>query len=158
MPDENKSFMVEDAEIIFRNFEGREGPYNKKGERSFGVVLTEEVAAEMLADGWNVKYLEPREEGDSPRPFISVAARFDKYPPRVVLITGRSRTQLDEGSVEVLDWTNFKTVDLIARGSHWEVNEKSGWKAYLQSMFVTIEEDALERKYGINELPPNHGS
>jgi hypothetical protein len=158
MPDENKSFMVEDAEIIFRNFEGREGPYNKKGERSFGVVLTDEVAAQMLNDGWNVKFLEPREEGDSPRPFISVAARFDKYPPRVVLITSSSRTQLDEGSVEVLDWTNFKTVDLIARGSYWEVNGKSGWKAYLQSMFVTIEEDALERKYGINELPPNHGS
>jgi hypothetical protein len=155
MPDENKSFMVEDAEIIFRNFEGREGPYNKKGERSFAVVLTDEVAAQMLEDGWNVKFLEPREEGDNPRPFISVAARFDKYPPRVFLITTNSRTQLDESSVEVLDWTNFKTVDLIARGSYWEVNGKSGWKAYLQSMFVTIEEDALERKYAINE-PAHH--
>ncbi len=67
------------------------------------------------------------------------------------MITSTSRTHLDESSVPVLDWAEIQTADLIARAYEWEVNGKSGIKAYLQSLFVTIEEDALERKYAINE-------
>jgi len=52
-----------------------------------------------------------------------------------------------------LDWADIKTADLIARGYDWNVGGKSGTKAYLQSLFVTIEEDALERKYSIHENP-----
>jgi len=156
MSDQPKTFMVEDARIIFRNFTGREGQFNQKGVRSFAVVLPEDVAEQMLADGWNVKYLEAREEGDSETPFVRVEARYDRYPPRVVLLTSSTRTQLDENSVEILDWANIKTADLIARGSFWTAaGGKSGIKAYLQSLFVTIEEDALERKYGYYDTPPD---
>lgn len=147
MPDQAKTFMVEDARIIFRNFSGKEGQYNRQGDRNFAVILPEEIATQMLEDGWNVRYLEPREEGDTPIPYIQVAVNFKNRPPRVVLLTSTSRTQLDEDSVEVLDWADIKTADLIARGYDWDVNGKTGTKAYLQSFFVTIEEDALERKY-----------
>src|SRR5580765_3114636 len=157
MPDEAKTFMVEDARIIFRNFSGKEGQYNREGDRNFAVVLTDDVAVQMLADGWNVRYLEAREDGDADTPYISVAVNFNNRPPRVVLLTTTTRTQLDESSVDVLDWADIKTADLIARGYDWSVNGKTGTKAYLQSLFVTIEEDALERKYSINENPPgNH--
>jgi hypothetical protein len=154
MPDEAKTFMVEDARIIFRNFSGKEGQYNREGDRNFAVVLTDDVAVQMLADGWNVRYLEAREDGDTDTPYISVAVNFNNRPPRVVLLTSTTRTQLDEHAVEVLDWADIKTADLIARGYDWSVNGKSGTKAYLQSLFVTIEEDALERKYAIHEDPP----
>lgn len=154
MPDEAKTFMVEDARIIFRNFSGKEGAYNREGDRNFAVVLTDDVATQMLADGWNVRYLEAREEGDVDTPYISVAVNFSNRPPRVILLTSTSRTQLDEGSVEVLDWADISTADLIARGYDWSVNGKTGTKAYLQSLFVTIEEDALERKYAIHDNPP----
>jgi hypothetical protein len=156
MPNESKTFMVEDAPIIFRNFKGKEGQYNREGDRNFAVVLDPIIAEQMLADGWNVRYLEPREEGDDPTPYISVAVKFDVRPPRVILLTSTSRTQLDEASVEVLDWADIRTADLIARGYDWDVNGKSGTKAYLQSLFVTIEEDALELKYSINENPPTN--
>jgi hypothetical protein len=152
VPDFTKTFMVEDARIIFRNFAGKEGQYNREGDRNFAVVLDEEVAIQMLEDGWNVRYLEPRDEGDEPTPYISVAVNFSNRPPRVVLLTSTTRTQLDEKSVEVLDWSDIRTADLIARGYDWTVNGKSGTKAYLQSLFVTIEEDALERKYAVHEI------
>ena len=156
MPDETRTFMVEDARIIFRNFAGRETQFNQKGVHTFAVVLPEDIASRMLDDGWNVKYLEPREEGDSETPFIRVEARYDRYPPRVVLLTENNRTQLDENSIEVLDWANIKTADLIARGSYWTgPGGKSGIKAYLQSLFVTIEEDALEKKYRFYDTPPD---
>jgi hypothetical protein len=151
MPEEPKSVMIEDAHIILRNFSGREGPYNKAGIRSFGVLLTEPVAAELDRDGWNVKYLDPREEGDEPVPFLPIGVRFDIRPPRIVLLTEDTRTQLDENSCEVIDWADIKTADLIARGYEWVVNGKTGTKAYLQSLFVTIEENALDRKYAIHE-------
>jgi hypothetical protein len=50
-----------------------------------------------------------------------------------------------------LDWADIRTCDLIARAYEWTVNGKTGVKAYLQSMFITIEEDALERKYAIQD-------
>jgi hypothetical protein len=110
----------------------------------------------MLKDGWNVKELEPKEDGDLPIPYIQVAVNFNNRPPRVVMITSRSRTNIYEDSVEILDWANFEVVDLIARGYEWNVNGKSGTKAYLQSMYATIQEDALDRKYAQKE--PEHAS
>jgi hypothetical protein len=154
MADQAKTFMVEDAPIIFRNFSGKEGQYNREGDRNFAVVLPREIAAQMHEDGWNVRYLEAREEGEEDTPYVSIAVNFKNRPPRVVLLTSTTRTQLDEDSVEVLDWADIQTADLIARGYDWSVNGKTGTKAYLQSLFVTIQEDALERKYSINENPP----
>lgn len=145
-----KTFMVEDARVIFRNFAGKEGQFNRAGDRSFSVVLPDDVAIQMLKDGWNVRYLPAREEGDSDTPYITVSVNFKNRPPRVVMITSTARTTLNDESIEVLDWADIRTADLIARGYDWEVGDKSGTKAYLQSLFVTIEEDALELKYAVD--------
>ena len=149
MAEQVATFKVEDARLIFKNFSGKEGPYNRAGQRSFCVVLDPDVAAQMAEDGWNVRNLEAREEGDVDTPYIEVAVNFKNRPPRIVMITSTGRTPLDESMVEALDYADMKTVDLIARAYNWEVNGKTGIKAYLQTMFVTIEEDDLERKYAV---------
>jgi hypothetical protein len=152
---EDKTFMVENAFIRFRNFSGKEARFNPAGVRTFTIDLDPVIANQMIADGWNVRYLEAREEGEEDIPIIQITVRFDIRPPRIVLITANTRTQLDENSLEILDWADIENADLIARGFYWNVNGKSGTKAYLQSLFVTIREDALERKYSINENPPS---
>lgn len=149
---EAKTFMIEDGQIIFRNFAGREGQFNPAGNRNFSVILDQKTAKAMLADGWNVRYLEPREEGDEETPYIPVAVNFNNWPPRIVMMTSRARTNLGPDEVEVLDWANIEKVDLLCRAYEWTVNGKSGIKAYLKTLFVTIEEDYLERKYAINEV------
>ena len=151
MADDAKTFMVEDARLVFRNFSGKEGQYNREGDRNFAVVLDDDAAKVMLKDGWNVKYLASREDGEEDTPYISVAVNFNNRPPRIVMITSTARTHLNEESVAVLDWADVRTCDMIARAYEWEVNGKTGIKAYLQSMFITIEEDALERKYAVQE-------
>ena len=151
MADQAKTFMVENANLIFRNFTGKEGQYNREGDRNFAVTLEPAVADKMLNDGWNVRFLASRDEGEPDTPYIQIAVNFSNRPPRVVMLTSTSRTHLDEKSVEVLDWADIQTADLIARGYEWTVNGKSGVKAYLQSLFITIEEDALERKYAVND-------
>lgn len=149
MPAEN-TVMMEGVRIIFRNFSGKEGQYNREGDRNFGVILPPDVAEAMLADGWNVKYLKPREEeeDETETPWLAVSVNFDKgRPPKIVVVTDKKRTTLDERSVENLDWADITNVDLIVRPYFWEVSGRTGIKAYLQSMYVTIEEDELERKY-----------
>lgn len=146
---EAKTFMVEDAQLIFRNFSGKESQYNRNGDRNFAVILDHASAEKMLADGWNVRFLDGREEGDPNTPYIQVSVGYKTKPPKVVMITSTARTVLTEDQVEILDWADIAQADLIARAYNWEVNGKSGIKAYLQSLFVTIQEDALERKYSM---------
>jgi hypothetical protein len=149
MPAEG-TVVMEGVRIIFRNFSGKEGQYNREGDRNFGVILPPDVAEQMAADGWNVKWLKPREEDEdeTETPWLAVSVNFDKgKPPKVMLVTERGRTALNADTVDTLDWADITNVDLIVRPYTWEVSGRSGIKAYLQSMYVTIEEDELERKY-----------
>lgn len=159
MAKDDGNILMEDARIIFRNFEGKEGKYNRKGDRNFCILLEPDFAEVLLKDGWNVKTLKAREEGDLEQPYLAVSVGFDKgRPPKVVLITSKGRTFLGEEEVEVLDWVDIKTVDLIIRPYHWNVNDASGTKAYLKSIYITVDETALDIKYGdLEELPSRSG-
>lgn len=141
------TLVIEGARIIFRNFAGREGMYNRDGDRNFCVLLEPELAVQMAEDGWNVKSLKAREETDDVQPYLMVTVGFKIRPPRIVMITSRGRTDLSEHEVEVLDWVDVRNVDLIVRPYEWAVNGKTGIKAYLKSLFITIDEDVLELKY-----------
>lgn len=148
---EAKTLTLEDAKLIFRNFSGKEGQYNNEGDRSFCVILDPGTAKVMLDDGWNIRELPAREEGDEPVPYVNVKVNFKGRPPKIVMLTSTQRTILNESSVEVLDWADIRMADLIIRGFDWSVNGKSGTKAYLQSLYVTIEEDDLDRKYAVHD-------
>lgn len=143
----NNNVTIENARIIFRNFSGKEDRYNRAGDRNFCVVLTEEVAEELVKDGWNVNWLEPREEGDDRQAFLKVTVKFGKNPPRIMVVTERGKKSLDEDGVNLLDWAEINNVDLIIRPYDWDINGKTGRTAYLNSIYVTIEEDPLEAKY-----------
>ena len=149
MPPNDNTVLMEGVRIIFRNFAGKEGQYNREGDRNFAVLLDDKIANTMAQDGWNIKWLRPRneDEEEAPQAYLPVSVNFKGRPPRIVLITSRGRTNLDEGSVEMLDWADILNVDLIVRTYEWTVNQKSGIKAYLQSIYVTIQEDQLELKY-----------
>ena len=151
----DRNVVMEDMRIIFRNFAGKEGMYNREGDRNFSVLLDDQVATAMAKDGWNVKWLKAREEGEAEQAYLQVSVNFKGRPPSVVMITSRGRTNLTEDDVELLDWADIRVADLIVRPYDWSVNGKSGIKAYLQSIFVTIEEDALQLKYG--DIPMRGG-
>ena len=138
---------IEGAKIGFRNFSGEEGRFNPKGRRNFCVFLEEDIAKDMKKEGWNVKWLEPREEGDDPQAYLQVKVVFGKIPPKIVLVTGRGKTRLDEDTVNILDWAEIQNVDLIIRPYNWEVNGDTGVSAYIKTMYVTLREDEFESKY-----------
>lgn len=162
MPKVEGSVTIEDARIVFRNFSGKEGPYNREGDRNFAVILPEDLAAQLLEDGWNVKRLKPRPEDlengvEQGNPYISVSVSYKGRPPRIVMITSRNRTELTEDIVEMLDYVDIKQVDLIFRPYNWEVRGDHGVKAYLKTMYITINEDELELKYADDFEPADEG-
>lgn len=142
--------MIEGADIMFRNFAGNEGTFNAEGDRNFCIMLDQQPEAlrHMQDNGWNIKTLKPREEGDEPRPYVQVKLEYRKgRPPQCVLVSSRGRTELGADEVAILDMADIKNVDLIVSGYHWDVNGNTGVKAYLKSIYVTINEDPLTLKY-----------
>lgn len=143
----NGTISIENARIGFRNFSGKEGKFNPVGRRNFCVFLESDIASTLHNDGWNVKWLEPRNEEDDLQPYLQVAVSYENIPPKILMISAHGKTILDADSVGVLDWAEIIEVDLIIRPYNWEVNGKIGVKAYVKSMYVTIAEDEFEAKY-----------
>nr|DAF25844.1 MAG TPA: hypothetical protein [Caudoviricetes sp.] len=141
------NIVVENARLIFKNFAGEESKFNRAGNRNFCVILVGDSAEDLRQMGWNVKALRPREDEDEPTYYLQVTVAFGNFPPKVVMISGKTKTVLDEESIDTLDYAEIANVDLIIRPYHWEVNGKEGIKAYLKTMYVTIEQDVFAGKY-----------
>lgn len=143
-----ENLIIENARLIFRNFSGKEGKYNRQGDRSFCVLIDDPAMAERLReDGWNVRILAPREGEDKPAHYIPVAVSYKFRQPKIFMISGKVKTPLNQESVGVLDFADIRTSDIVLRPYEWEVNGKTGVKAYLDTMYVTIIEDAFASKY-----------
>lgn len=146
-------YTIKDAKIRWRNFAGREEKFNKKGDRNFTIFL-EPHDSERLTDlGLNVKTLPQREghEGEPPQDILKVKVNFNGRPPRLVMVTHRGRTQLDEETAMLLDMAEISKVDLILSPYHWELNGNEGIAVSLKAIYMTIIEDELEVAYG--DLP-----
>lgn len=140
---------IENADIRFKNFQGAAGKYNNAGNRNFSVFLTNEMADELMAEGWNVKCLLPVDDETPPQCHLRVDVGFKvgTKPPKVVMITSAGKRFLDADTVEILDYADIETVDLILNPYNYEVNGKTGVKAYLKDIYVTIRENVFDKKY-----------
>ena len=138
MANNRNRLFIEDAEVLpvpFRNFSGAAGKYNRAGDRNFCVRFTDpETIQKLKDDGWNLKLL--------------------NYPPKIYLVSGKTKTLLDEDSLNLLDGAYFENVDLVVSPSHWKLDDgREGITAYLETGYFTIEQDKFAAKYAEEEAP-----
>lgn len=143
-----ENLKIENASIIYKNFSGTRDEYHP-GRRTFHVILDEDEATALEADGWNVRHKPSKADPSVMFHTLPVEARFDNYPPKIVMIGESSKkvTFLDETTVGQLDSAAIKTIDLMLSPSKWTAAGRTGIKAYLKTAYVTIEEDDLDLKY-----------
>ena len=139
---------IDDARIIYRNFSGEASQFNRAGDRNFSVLIDDQqIADELINQGWNVKIKAAREEGDIPFMHLPVKVKFNDRGPSVYLVSGNNRVRLDEETIGVLDSIDSLGVDLDVRPFDWEVNGKAGRAAYLQSICVTQDIDRFAQRF-----------
>lgn len=147
-----ENIRIEGAVIRFRNFSGKEGKFNPAGRRNFCVLFDpieqKELVEKLISDGWNIRWLTPKDESEDDIPYISVSVSYDNIPPKIYIVTKKKKTLIeDEDTINMLDWAELENVDLVLRPYNWEVNGKSGVKAYLKTGYFTIVEDEFADKY-----------
>lgn len=140
---------LKDCKLMFRNFTGKAGKFNREGDRSFAIRLDQEVGQAMLEDGWNVKFLHPRSEGEEPTPYITVKVRFNDYGPTVKLRTNGLIQVMTEQTIGQLDWLELEDVFVRIRPYNWELADgKCGTTAYLDQLGATEVLDEFAKMYG----------
>lgn len=146
---------IRDIEVFKTNFAGleerRDGRVvNSEGSRYFLAWLDEDDARELEEEGWRIKWTKPRPDGEySPRAYMNIAVsypvNFPKLHPKVVLISGNSKTELREENVEQLDFETIIKMNVEFRGR--KNPETGSIKAYAATVYAEVQEDPFASDY-----------
>lgn len=141
-----------------RNFSGAKRVVNgqvvnAEGMRNFLLMLDDDdVIESMVQDGWNVKYTKPRDPDEKPAAYISVDATFGKYPPEVWKKTPNGKpVKLEEEDMAGLDDDKFIEAHVVVHPRRYEVQGRTGVKAYLRRLLVTVADDEFSDYFGAND-------
>lgn len=138
---------INNAKIIFKNFSGKPGVYNKEGDRNFCLVLPDDAAVDFFRRNGYSPTVKPStsEAGEFFR-YIKVKLKFNQWGPTIILKSGDKKTRVDENLVSALDSIRIESVDMDIRPYHWErPNGESGQTAYLSGMTVYQQIDRFEQ-------------
>ena len=164
---------VNGNQIKYANIEGRKGPYNLDGKRSFNVSLSYEDAKMLYELGWRIKIrgLNPNtgeyeKTKDIDAPFedmtymLKVNVTFkDEYPVniwRIVAGTKKKRpltptARTSSWNVKAIDSDVIISADLLLYG--WKSRQDGLVTAYLEeATFVVKERSSSDEKYSDFEI------
>ena len=152
---------INEARILWPNFEGRGDRFNKQGDRNFNLVIPDqEIANALLNDtneygkGWNVKIKPPREEGDAPFMFMKVNVKFNNRGPNIYLVSGNKQIALNEDTVGMLDEIDIISCDMDIRPYDGETAGGQAFRsAYLSAMRVYQRVDRFAAMNNDDDVP-----
>ncbi len=143
---------ISNAEVIFKNFAGRESDYNAAGSRNFGIKLDKEQAEVLASDGWKVKSYSSKDDPTDITYWMPVTVRYDRKPPRIYMRPGENGpwSLLDESTVSLLDDAEIEKFDIAVTASYWErANGDNGFKTYAYEVYATLRLTSFAMEYGI---------
>lgn len=139
---------IDNAILMFKNFKGKAGMYNREGDRSFSVRIDDSEIADALLDaGWKVKIKEGVSEDDPPRMRLDVKVKYNEWGgPRVILRSGRNTRDLSEAEIGILDNIRIVNASLDINPNDWRMPDgRTGRTAYLKTLYVEQEVDRFAR-------------
>lgn len=152
LPKRPDPIIIEGARIKFKNFAGEARQYNPAGQRNFVLCLPDDLAQQLTAEGWNVKWKPGRHPEDPDEAQLVVKVKYNESgddhsrDPIAYLIQGRRKIALDGQTVATLDRLAPLNIDLVVRPYVWDINGNVGITAYLDEIYYTAVE-GLSSKY-----------
>lgn len=140
---------IEDAKIkwAFSHFDGREDTFNQQGDYNFMIILPEDVAEKMAADGWNIKVMDGYEEGDPPEHLLKVKISYKYEPPKIYLIKGERKLRADESDLADIRRDTCEQIDVIVTPSRWVHGKNTGISAYTKELYAKVKESRFSANY-----------
>lgn len=158
---------LEGVEIRWRNFKGEVSDFNPMGKRQFAVMLDEQQADQMAADGWNVKFTKPKDPEEEPEPYIRVEVSYKNADerggraPQVYLVdppnqdgTQNPPNELPREMLRIADIVDVSHADVLLEPYQWDVQGNQGVKAYLYTIGIVIKLDPFMVKYKLGSSNP----
>jgi hypothetical protein len=165
---------INDAIILFPNFEGRESMYNRRGDRNFSIAIDNfedaeilhkkgwnvkvespdlEFVEELQRHGWNAKHKPKLDPDEGPRMRLDVKVKYNRrddgsvWGPAAYVWSGHNRRELDEDTIGTLDHIERDCVNLDIVASNWNVNGRTGRTAYLDVIEVFQRTNRFQERY-----------
>lgn len=147
-----ESLQLDGVDLIYKNFSGLvRGRYDSLGERKFSAKITDPAIADtVIGLGWNLR---TRTDDSDEFQFwhlpVKVNYNSPVGPPVIwrVIPTLKKKLLLKPDTVDMLDYLPVMYADLIVNPYLWTVGGSSGISAYLDQMYVFVEESVLDLRY-----------
>lgn len=154
MSDNTQPGWIEDIEIEnanvkwgFSHFDGKADTFNDEGDHNFTLVIPEEHAKQLMDEGWNIRTLEGREEGDPPEYTLKVKISYRFEAPKVYIIKGKRKFRADESDLQDIKRTTCEQLDVIITPSRWVHGRDTGITAYVKEMYAKVKESRFSAHY-----------
>lgn len=141
---------LEDVQIkwAFSHFDGRADTFNDEGDHNFTIILPEETARTLMDEGWNVREMDPYEEGDPPEYLLKVKISYRFEAPKIYLIKGDRKVRAEERDLSDIRRDTCEQIDVILTPSRWVNGNRSGITAYTKELYAKVRESRFAAKYG----------
>ena len=142
---------ITNGQIAYSNFGGNPTQYNPDGgQRNVTLVIDDANAEELAKEGWKIR-LQEFEDGSS-RYLLDVSFLFrtrngQLRDPHIFIVRDNRLIHVTEETADALDHADIVSVDAVISPSYWEYAGRSGIKAYVSSMYLTIKENPIDAKY-----------
>lgn len=155
----NRSLKFEEVpggDIWWRNMQGLATPVAPAGKRSFAIALADEVAQELVDEGWTCISFKPRDKNDPDSPILprfKININFNSpTPPKVYVASsdGKRRTLVDEAWLDEqnIDKRRLEWCDIAVNPYNWgPIQGDYGCSAYLSEICIKLQEGAFDYKY-----------
>lgn len=151
------NLILENAKLVFTNFEGREKPpYNRAGDRNICIDLTDMDPGfidQLKAAGWNIY------KSNNPEATVKVSLtvkikfnhQYTQLNPKIYMLNDGTKDNvpilLTEESVGNLDYMQITGADVIIRPYNYDVGGRTGVAAYLDIAYIRVCPDIFAAKY-----------